>query len=311
MAEFSALPLFTDAYLADTRHLSTLQHGAYFLMLMTAWRSKGCSLPNDDAYLAKITGMDKRTWAANKTTLLAFWRLDDQQFWVQGRLLDERNFVEGKRSKNVVAGKASALKRLNRGSTPVAAKEQQDSQQESQQSVNITSTPSPTPSPTPLREEEKAASPKDDWAILEQKLRIAAGWEREPHPNLSVVGPIIELIASGSSLELDILPVIKARSSKARATSWNYFISAIQDATKTRFGIRSAMPAIDEEKWKSRLVTARKRGHWDAKWGPIPGQPGCIVPGVLLEPNDGVGWNVWDPNAVELPEMPAHLKRSA
>ncbi|UEM08088.1 DUF1376 domain-containing protein (plasmid) [Skermanella rosea] len=91
MAEFSALPLFTDAYLADTRHLTTLQHGAYLLMIMTAWRSPDCALPDNDAFLARITGLDKRTWNANKETLLAFWRLNDEQKWVQGRLLDERN----------------------------------------------------------------------------------------------------------------------------------------------------------------------------------------------------------------------------
>ena len=79
MAEFPALPLFTDAYLADTRHLTTIQHGAYLLMLMTAWRSGGCCLLDDDNYLARITGMDKRTWLANKAILMSFWHLNDDK----------------------------------------------------------------------------------------------------------------------------------------------------------------------------------------------------------------------------------------
>jgi uncharacterized protein YdaU (DUF1376 family) len=135
MAEFPALPLFTDAYLADTRHLTTLQHGAYLLMLMTAWRTSDCSLQHDDVYLARICGMDKRTWQSNKTTLLSFWRIGDDAKIRQGRLEDERNYVDQKRNKNSEAGKASALKRKNRDSTGV------------QPNVNQTSTPTPTPTP--------------------------------------------------------------------------------------------------------------------------------------------------------------------
>ena len=146
MAEFPALPLFTDAYLGDTIHLTTLQHGAYFMMLMVAWRSKGCCLPNDDGYLAKITGMDKRTWLANKTTLLSFWKLDDLQNWYQARLKDERNYVEDKRNKNARAGKASALKRLNRGSTYVI--------ETLQPNGNISPTPTLTLTLTPKKEEK-------------------------------------------------------------------------------------------------------------------------------------------------------------
>lgn len=94
VAKFPALPLFTDAYLADTRHLSTLQHGAYLLLLMMAWRMPDCALPDDDEKLARWAGIDRRTWNANKATILAFWRLGDDGMWRQWRLSDERRFVQ-------------------------------------------------------------------------------------------------------------------------------------------------------------------------------------------------------------------------
>ena len=53
MAEFPALPLWTDAHLADTSHLSDAEQGRYLLMLMAMWRAPGCRLPNDDIWLAR------------------------------------------------------------------------------------------------------------------------------------------------------------------------------------------------------------------------------------------------------------------
>lgn len=133
MAQFPALPLFTDAYLADTRHLTASQHGAYLLLLMMAWRTSDCSIPNDDAILARWACMDKRTWASNRETILGFWHLGDDQKFRQGRLSDERKYVDHKRNINSANGQASALKRKERDETAV------------QRNVNETSTPTPTP----------------------------------------------------------------------------------------------------------------------------------------------------------------------
>lgn len=138
MAEFPALPIFTDAYLSDTRHLNAAQHGAYLLLLMMAWRMPDCALPDDDEVLARWCSMDKRTFVKNKSVIMSFWTRNNAGQFVQKRLLDERKYVEQLRSKNVAAGRASALKRLNRGSTTVQPK------------VNETSTPTPTPTPIPI-----------------------------------------------------------------------------------------------------------------------------------------------------------------
>lgn len=136
MAEYPAMPLFTDAFIGDTLHLNSAQVGAYMLMLMTAWRSPDCSLPNDDVYLARITRMDKRTWLNNKKVLLEFWQVTEDAKLFQKRLGDERIYVEEKRNNNSKAGKASALKRKNRGSTSVQK--------------NANKNPTPTPTPTPI-----------------------------------------------------------------------------------------------------------------------------------------------------------------
>lgn len=120
MAEFPALPLFTDAFIADTTHLNALQTGAYLMLLIVAWRSKTGRLPNDDKLLARYSRMDTRQWNQNKEVILEFWKTDENGYLFQERLLDEREFVAQQRQRSVAAGKASALKRNNRGSTTAA-----------------------------------------------------------------------------------------------------------------------------------------------------------------------------------------------
>lgn len=125
MAEFPALPIFTDAFIADTIHLNAIQTGAYFMLLMVAWRTKSCTLPDDDSRLAAFARMDKRTWNTHKSVIMSFWHKDENGDFYQKRLRDERKFAEDRRNQAVQAGKASALKRKERHSTGVITERQQ------------------------------------------------------------------------------------------------------------------------------------------------------------------------------------------
>ena len=109
MASFPSLPLWTDAYLADTRHLTTQENGAYLLLLITAWRSPDCDLPNDDKLLAKYSGLGPRQWQRVKCQVLAMWDLHDDKY-TQKRLLKERSFVVKQRDQRAAAANARWLK---------------------------------------------------------------------------------------------------------------------------------------------------------------------------------------------------------
>lgn len=61
MAELPALPLFTDAMLADTGHMSAEAFGAYVRILLVMWRHGG-RLADDDRELARIAGMTLSRW---------------------------------------------------------------------------------------------------------------------------------------------------------------------------------------------------------------------------------------------------------
>jgi len=119
MAEFPALPLWTDAYLGDTTHLTTIQHGIYLLLLFAAWRSKGCVLPDDDGLLARYAHLTTQQWARHRPTISAFFTIENGK-WSNGRLSDEMVAVKRHRDQRSTAGIASALKRQHRNATVVA-----------------------------------------------------------------------------------------------------------------------------------------------------------------------------------------------
>lgn len=145
MAEFPALPLWTDAYLGDTTHLTTIEHGAYLLLLFTAWRTPTYDLPDDDHMLARFCRLTDGQWHRIRPTIMAYWKLKNGR-WFNGRLLDERDAVRRKVAQRSDAGKASALKRLNRMSTDV------------QRNSDETSTSKATPTTITSKKEKAAPS---------------------------------------------------------------------------------------------------------------------------------------------------------
>ena len=106
MADYPMMPLWTDAYLADTSHLNTEEHGAYLLLLIAAWRSPDCKIPDNDAFLAKVSRLGMKRWLRVRSALEPFWTVSDG-VWIQKRLSAERKKTELvflKRRKAALAG---------------------------------------------------------------------------------------------------------------------------------------------------------------------------------------------------------------
>lgn len=219
MAKNPAMPVWTDAYLADTRHLTTVQHGAYFLLLMEAWRRPRCNLPDDDSLLAKLAGLSTEEWETHRPIVMAFWRLDKRaRTFTQKRQLKERKYVNHTSARQRSASKSMWNKKKveSHGSaTPMPNASQSDA-------------PTPTPTPTVSKNGELS------WPALETRLREAAKWDKHPSSHLLVVGPIAELLKSGADLDLDVLPVVRRDAGKCDHPTWKFFVPAIKRATADR-----------------------------------------------------------------------------
>lgn len=176
MADFPALPFWTDAYIADTAHLTNEEHGVYLRLLMFAWRTPGCALPDDDRRLALMVGVTPKKWATLRPIIATFWTVENGT-WTQKRLTAERDFVEG-RSRAGRAGAAGrwAAKSLKSDNTDDAGASAPHMPERCETDAPI---------PIPIREEREAiASPKNAKPpALSVAVREAVGVDPDNAPD--------------------------------------------------------------------------------------------------------------------------------
>jgi len=103
------MPMYWGNYFGDTWHLSTVQHGAYLLLIGHYWQHG--SLPDDDRQLANITKLSLKTWRRHRPTLQAFF----QTGWKHKRIEAELIRYQELRLKRAAAGsKGGTVASINR-----------------------------------------------------------------------------------------------------------------------------------------------------------------------------------------------------
>lgn len=132
------MPLYVADYLADTSRLTTLQHGAYMLLIMDYWRNG--SLPDDDFVLAQVTRMQGDAWSTARSVLVRFFSIENG-VWVHKRIEEE-----------IKKARVNSQKAHDRAVKAAAArweKENALSNASSIASALLEECPSPSPSPSP------------------------------------------------------------------------------------------------------------------------------------------------------------------
>lgn len=150
------MPLLVDKYLGDTTDLTTEQHGAYLLLLMSCWK-KGGLLPLADERLRAITRLDPDRWEECRDVVMPFFERTPEGYR-QKRLTAELARAKANVEQRSAAGKASAAARKaqregNGDSTGVATDGQREPQREPERNVK------PRPRPSSLRSEKTPPNP--------------------------------------------------------------------------------------------------------------------------------------------------------
>lgn len=295
MAELPAMPLWTDAYLADTSDLTTIEHGAYLLLLMTMWRAGG-SLPADHRQLARFARLTKTQWDRVWPVLERFFRVEDGRI-VQGRLTDELNAV--RRRSRAASDNARSKYRKNNKAAHAAAQPNNSGSDASipidDPSLRSGSISEPNGSSSATSADKRPSKPKSSsypqafeaaWAAYPtdrnmSKLEAFEAWKRLDEKDRETLMASIPEFRAYCAKNPDYRPIHMNRYIRYRRFDGHA-------------GVNEAPAIVDDAAWRKRLVYGRHERRWSTRnWGPMPGQPGCRVPGHLLEPGDGEGWSEW------------------
>lgn len=99
-------PFYVGDYRKKTARLSCEQHGAYRQLIDEYWISG--ALPDDDAVLARIVGLELRHWRKHRPHIASFFIIADGR-WVHNRVEEEleraREIVEKRRQAGQKGGR--------------------------------------------------------------------------------------------------------------------------------------------------------------------------------------------------------------
>lgn len=279
------MPLYVDDYEAATAHLTAEEDGIYSRLLRLCWRTPGCSLPNDDAWIARKIRLSAADFAKVAKPVIEEFFIVQRGRLVQKRLKAEYENISRKKSARVNAGKKGGVAKALKTKETAAG--------------NATILPAHTravPEPEPEPEEEKPLPL--NFAPLSRLLAISSGGsfsDLTDHLHLAqpktagkrkTTRPDVEK-AAGAALKRGARPTDLIQAFRA------YY--ALPDCRKDegRFSM-GAKVLLANDRWReflpdtvveavakpaAPLVIARRLRHWqdtgswDSAWGPKPDTP--------------------------------------
>ena len=168
MSKAPAMPMYWDAYLADTTHLTTEEHGAYMLLLAAMWRRNGW-VPDDDKDNARILGLTPAKWRRIKARLMetvSGFRVEE------GKITQEKLQKTWKNTQEKIdRNRSNGAK----GGRPKSSKNKGMAKAKGYVSVNPNQS-IPEPEPEPIKRDTKVSLKRDGdlfddfWAICPRKI---------------------------------------------------------------------------------------------------------------------------------------------
>jgi len=317
MSKAPYMPLFIDALIGDTLHLSAEEFGAYCLLLFATWKNDGQPLPDDDAALARVCRVSRQKWVFLRKKLTRHFDLSSGS-WRQKRLEKEwenvQHRIDMQRKRSTIGGLASAARRNHRldGEATTGApqvhhliiKKERRKKESHTPSTESVAAPEaelrsagvcedfcpesrPPDEPQPPVEPDlvalQAVWPNCRGKSLEPAAYHAARRKADAHTIQAGAEAYVERKRERYRTDEDLERFTKELAAWLREARW-------LDEVPARVGA-----AVDpDENWRVRMRLMRDsyeryeefsiRALWprEDRWGPPPGSPGCEVPAHVL-----------------------------
>ena len=299
MSTHPYVPLYVDDYEAATAHLTAEEDGVYMRLLRLCWRTPGCSIPNDPAWIARKIRLSKDDFErVAKPVIDEFFKVQRGRL-IQKRLKDEYESISRKKSARVRAGKrggdAKALK-----TKEIAAGNASDLP------AHTRAFPEPYPEPEP--EEDLVATlpvASDDATEPAEPSTKLDPWERDPAFQRAWDACTPEMRKRAKSRakawpewlkakrKLDPEGLVRAVQAyvagdpDVKRTGGPGFHLWLRDACWDNWTGQSAVIAgrierSPDDVWRSKVREFAANGYWPTDDGPRPGRDGCRAPVAIL-----------------------------
>lgn len=299
MSQAPYMPLFTDALLGDTLHLSAEEFGAYCLILFSTWQNNGQALPDDNSELARVCRVSRQKWVMLRPKLTRHFDLSSGS-WRQKRLEKEWNRVQQRideqRQKSVKGGLASATKRNHRhadepttGAPPIPIPKKEEE---------------PPPPPPPARRRAAGRSPsgerEEDDGLAREFEEFWQAYPRKVNRGRAFSAFVVARKTESFEQLLAAARRYAAENSGkkllhvARPENWladQRWLDETDRNTvpdgRTETGPAFAFQSPDHWRHRMRIWFDEEHGgptraNWPKKWGPAPGEHDCQVPADVL-----------------------------
>lgn len=237
MSTHPYIPLYVDDYDAATAHLTVEEDGVYSRLIRLAWRTPGCSLPNDPVWIARKIRVPAGDIDRILAPVLAEFFTSQRGRLIQRRLKREYDDISRKKTARKLAGKkggeAKARKsHENPANNAIALPPHTrafQNQNQNQNQIRVDGGGGASASEIETTDDWPEGKAQDHARLIVAEVASPRLDPMKSPGLVTTAGRLMAWKRDGASWEHDVLPVVASVCAKQRGpvSTWKFFDQAI------------------------------------------------------------------------------------